>query len=284
MQERSAAGAMLAAFVPEARVRELQAAVEGLELAVVNGLAHHVVAGPPEAVEAARALLAAGGEAHEPLTVDRAFHTALLDPVLDELRTAVEKTGLLPLRTPFVSGLDGVVRRPGWRPGADHLVRQARRTADFHAVLRAVGSTGSDRPTGPAGLVLLELGPSAALTGMARRVLPGAAAVPTSAFRHAVARLHCAGVAVDWAALLAGCGGRMGAAADVSVPASVPLGRSAAGPDHFVRTRAHNGGWHDRTGRTGPGFGAHHAAISAIGRRRSVRTGRTSGWAPTHSS
>ena len=208
MQERSAAGAMLAAFVPEARVRELQAAVEGLELAVVNGPAHHVVAGPPEAVEAARALLAAGGEAYEPLAVDRAFHTALLDPVLDELRAAVEKTGLLPLRTPFVSGLDGVVRHPGWRPGADYLVRQARRTADFRAVLRAVGSTGSARPTGPAGVVLLELGPSAALTGMARRVLPGAAAVPTSAFRHAVARLHCAGVAVDWAALLAGCGGR----------------------------------------------------------------------------
>lgn len=57
-------------------------------------------------------------------------------------------------------------------------------------------------------MVLLELGPSAALTGMARRVLPGAAPVPTSAFRHTVARLHCAGVAVDWAALLAGCGGR----------------------------------------------------------------------------
>ncbi|MET8401202.1 beta-ketoacyl synthase N-terminal-like domain-containing protein [Streptomyces sp900116325] len=205
MQERSAAGAMLAAFVPEARVRELRAAVEGLELAVVNGPAHHVVAGPPEAVEAARALLAAGGEAYAPLAVDRAFHTALLDPVLDELRTAVERTPLLPLRTPFVSGLDGAVRHPGWRPDADHLVRQARRTADFHAVLRTIGSTGSARHTG---VVLLELGPSAALTGMARRVLPGAAPVPTSAFRHAVARLHCAGVAVDWAALLAGCGGR----------------------------------------------------------------------------
>lgn len=211
MQEQSAAGAMLAVFVPGSRVRELQAAVEGLELAVVNGPAHHVVAGPPEAVEAARALLAAGAEPYEPLAVDRAFHTALLDPVLDELRTAIGKTGLLPLRTPFVSGLDGAVRRPGWRPDADYLIRQTRRTADFHAVLRAIGSTGSAQPTGPtgpAGAVLLELGPSAALTGMARRVLPGSAPVATSAFRHAVARLHCAGVTVDWAALVAGCGGR----------------------------------------------------------------------------
>ncbi|MFI8433465.1 type I polyketide synthase [Streptomyces sp. NPDC079020] len=198
MQNDVAPGAMLAAFVSRERVRELLAGVDGLELAAVNGAALHVLAGPPAVVAAARSLLAERGEAYEPLALDRAFHTALLDPVLDELRVLVARTELRPLRTEFVSGLDGSVRPVGWLPDADHLVRQARRRADFAAVLATLG----DAP------VLLELGPSATLTGLVRRALPDAVRVPTRQWEHAVARLHCAGVALDWPALLAGSGGR----------------------------------------------------------------------------
>ncbi|WP_326679396.1 type I polyketide synthase [Streptomyces sp. NBC_01237] len=198
MQRDVAPGAMIAAFVPGERVRELLAAVDGLELAAVNATAAHVLAGPPAAVAAARSLLADRGEAHEPLDLDRAFHTALLDPILDDLRILAEKTELRPLRTEFVSGLDGAARPVGWLPDADHLVRQARRRVDFAAVLDTLG----DAP------VLLELGPSAVLSGMARRARPDAVCVPTRQWERAVARLHCAGTRVDWSALLAGCGGR----------------------------------------------------------------------------
>ncbi|MFI7287510.1 type I polyketide synthase [Streptomyces anulatus] len=198
MLERSAPGAMVSAFVPRARVRELLAVVSGLELAVVNGTAHHVLGGPPEAVDAARALLAARGEAYEVLTVDRAFHTALLDPALEDFRVLADKAELRPLHTEFVDGIDGTVRPAGWRPDAAYLVAQARRTADFAAVLdRLAGSP-----------PLLELGPSAVLTGMVRRSLPDAVCVPTRQWERAVAALHCAGAGVDWAALLDRCGGR----------------------------------------------------------------------------
>ncbi|MFJ9107144.1 type I polyketide synthase [Streptomyces sp. NPDC102283] len=198
MLERAAPGAMVSAFVPRARVRELLAAVPGLELAVVNGAAHHVLGGPPEAVDAARALLAARGEAYEVLAVDRAFHTALLEPALEDFRVLAEKAELRPLHTEFVDGIDGTVRPAGWRPDAAYLVAQARRTADFAAVLdRLAGSP-----------PLLELGPSAVLTGMVRRSLPDAVCVPTRQWERAVAALHCAGAGVDWAALLERCGGR----------------------------------------------------------------------------
>ncbi|MGW8887785.1 type I polyketide synthase [Streptomyces sp. NPDC055749] len=200
MQRGSPVGAMLAVFVSRLRVRELLAAVDGLELAVVNGSAHHVVAGPPAAVAEARALLTARGEVFERVAVDRAFHTALLDPVLDELRVAAEKTELRPVRTEFVSGLDGSVHPPGWLPDAGYLVRQTRRTADFAAVLDTLGEA-----TAP---VVAELGPSATLSGMVRRALPDAVPIPARQWERAVARLHCAGVAVDWRALLEGCGGR----------------------------------------------------------------------------
>ncbi|MFF3322772.1 type I polyketide synthase [Streptomyces sp. NPDC002889] len=210
MQRDTAPGGMIAVFAPEERVRSLLRDVPGLEIAVVNGPGHHVVAGSRQAVAAACGRLREHGHAAEPLAVDRAFHTALLDPVLDELRGAVEKAGLRPTHTAFVSGLDGAVRPAGWLPDADYLVRQARRTADFHAVLRTL-----DPASAGGADVLLEIGPDAPLSGMARRVLPTAVAVPTQ--RHgkaldtlwaAVAGLWCTGSDIDWAALLEGCDGR----------------------------------------------------------------------------
>ncbi|MEU8589399.1 beta-ketoacyl synthase N-terminal-like domain-containing protein [Streptomyces sp. NPDC048664] len=203
-------GAMLAVLADHGRVRQLLDALDGsaygrLELAVCNGPLNHVVAGPPGAVEAARAWLVAHGERSEPLPVDRAFHTALLDPVLDGLREAAGRAELRPVEVTFVSGVDGRARPPGWLPDADHLVRQARRTVDFHGVLRTLA------PRGP----LLELGPGAPLTGLAHRAVPDASCVPTQGHGPdldglwaAVAGLHCAGVDIDWAALLDGCGGR----------------------------------------------------------------------------
>ncbi|MFD3307833.1 type I polyketide synthase [Streptomyces sp. NPDC058694] len=204
-------GAMLAVFAPPEHVRRLLGDIDAtrygrLELAVSNGPAHHVVAGPPAAVEAARAWLAEHDVAGEPLPVDRAFHTALLDPMLDELRAAADKAELRPVQVEFVSGLDGTAYPVGWLPDADHLVRQARHAVDFHAVLRTLASRA----------VLVELGPGAPLTGMARRAVPETLCVPTQGrggadidgLWAAAARLHCAGVDLDWAALLDGSGGR----------------------------------------------------------------------------
>ncbi|MFD4028378.1 type I polyketide synthase [Streptomyces sp. NPDC058576] len=198
MRDRSVPGAMVSAFVPGARVRELLAAVPGLETAVVNGARHHVLGGSPEAVGAVRGMLAARGERFEVLAVDRAFHTALLDPMLEEFGLLAEKTELRPVRTDFVDAIDGTARPAGWRPDAAYLVAQARRTADFAAVLGEL----AESP------LLLELGPSAVLTGLVRRSLPDAVCVPTRDWERAVAALHCAGAGVDWAAVLDGCGGR----------------------------------------------------------------------------
>ncbi len=198
MRDRSAPGAMVAAFVPRARVRELLAAVPGLELAVVNGACHHVLGGTPEAVGAVRGMLAARGEPFEVLAVDRAFHTALLEPMLEEFGLLAGKTELRPVQTEFVDAIDGTARPVGWRPDAAYLIAQARRTADFAAVLGELDGSP----------LLLELGPSAVLTGLVRRSSPDAVCVPTRDWERAVAALHCAGAEVDWATLLDGCGGR----------------------------------------------------------------------------
>jgi acyl carrier protein len=209
MRDGTPAGGMLAVFAAEDVVRGLVTEVDGLELAVVNGPGQYVVGGPPEAVAAARARLAARGTPAESLPVDRAFHTALLDPVLADFRDACGKVRLRPTRTEFVSGPDGVRHPVGWLPDAEHLVRGTRRPVDFAAVLRTLERT-------PGRPVHLEIGPDAPLTGLVRRARPDTAAVPTQrrgdrglgTLWAAVARLHCAGHRLDWAALLDGSDGR----------------------------------------------------------------------------
>ncbi|MFG2360715.1 type I polyketide synthase [Streptomyces mirabilis] len=209
MRDGTPAGGMLAVFAAEDVVRGLVTEVDGLELAVVNGPGQYVVGGPPEAVAAARARLAERGTPAEPLPVDRAFHTALLDPVLADFRDACGKVRLRPTRTEFVSGLDGVRHPVGWLPDADHLVRGTRRPVDFAAVLRTLERT-------PGRPVHLEIGPDAPLTGLVRRARPDTAAVPTQrrgdrgpgTLWAAVARLHCAGHRLDWSALLDGSDAR----------------------------------------------------------------------------
>ncbi|MFF4269215.1 type I polyketide synthase [Streptomyces sp. NPDC001536] len=202
LMQDTAPGAMLAVFADRDRVRRLAAEVGRVELAVSNGPEHQVLAGPPDAIAEAQRLLTGRGLTGVPLPVDRAFHSALLDPVLDDLRAAVGKAELRPVEIEFVSGLDGVAHPPGWLPDADHLVRQARRTADFHAVLNTLAPADA----------LLELGPDTTLTRLARRAVPDTLCVPTGGTPdevwRAAARLHCAGAPLDWAALLEGCGGR----------------------------------------------------------------------------
>ncbi|MFD8862946.1 type I polyketide synthase [Streptomyces sp. NPDC059590] len=206
MRRDSAPGGMIAAFTDEATVRLALADLAGLELAVVNGARHHVLAGPHAALAEADRWFEARGVRRQRLPVDRAFHSALLDPALDGLREAAGAVRFGGVQVPFVSGLDGRTRPPGWAPDPDYAVRQARWPVRFDLVLRELAG-GS-----PAALV--ELGPGEVLTALARRELAGVRAFPTlrrrrglGALWDAAARLHCQGHGLDWGEMAAGCAG-----------------------------------------------------------------------------
>ncbi|MEU1087676.1 type I polyketide synthase [Streptomyces sp. NPDC005576] len=207
MRRHCPPGAMVAAAVDQESAASLVAAVPGLELAVTNGERARVLAGPVESVDRVCALLDGRGTPHERLAVDRAFHTALTEPMLDEFRALAEKTSFAPLRIPLVSSLDGRTRAPGWVPDAGHLVRHAREPVRFDEALRAVAGLRPD--------VLLEIGPHSTLSGLARRALPAVRAVPSlrrgaglAPLWGAASELHCAGADVHWELFLAGTGGR----------------------------------------------------------------------------
>ncbi len=207
MQRRCAPGAMAAVALDREAALALAAEVPGLEVAVTNGERAQVIAGPVTAVDRACALLDERGTPAERLPVARAFHTALMDPMLTEFRAVLGQVELRPVRIPFVSSLDGRTRPPGWTPDADHLLRQTRQPVRYDEALRGIDGHRPD--------VLLEIGPHTTLSGPARRALPDVRVLPSlrrgaglGALWGAAAGLHCAGADLDWRALLADTGGR----------------------------------------------------------------------------
>ncbi|MER5968907.1 beta-ketoacyl synthase N-terminal-like domain-containing protein [Streptomyces sp. NPDC002055] len=207
MQRLCAPGGMVAVLGDRETARLFAAEVPGISLAVVNGERNHVLAGDADAVDRLCKLLADRGQLHERLPVDRAFHTALMEPALEPLRAVAAGITLRPTTVPFLSGVDGRLHPAGWTPDAEYILRQTREPVRFDTVLREIGHHG------PA--AVLEIGPHTTLSGLARRAVPGLTAVPTlrrgageDPLWSAAAALHGAGCDIDWETLLEGCGGR----------------------------------------------------------------------------
>ena len=123
-----------------------------------------VVAGTPEGVElAVEAARAAGVRKVMPLNVGGAFHTPLMAEASDALRPVLAAVDFAPGSAPVVSNGDGLPYADGdeWRGRlVDHLVQPVR----WRASLETIAGLGVDS--------LIEVGPGAALAGMARRTIP----------------------------------------------------------------------------------------------------------------
>jgi natural product biosynthesis luciferase-like monooxygenase protein/amino acid adenylation domain-containing protein len=197
-------GAMLAVYLPESELRPLLS--EQLALAAVNGPALCVVAGPAEAVaELAQQLAERGAEARS-LHVSHAFHSAMMDAILEPYTALVAKIDLQAPQIPYISNVTG-----GWISAAEatdprYWARQIRQTVRFNDGLHALFADPKR--------LLLEVGPGQTLSTLARRHpdKPGEQTVLASLRRPndrladdttvlgALGQLWLAGSAVDWTA------------------------------------------------------------------------------------
>ncbi|GAA2552924.1 hypothetical protein GCM10010435_24070 [Winogradskya consettensis] len=184
MQALPAGGAMLAIEASEAEVRSIVG--DTLDVAAVNGPTSVVVSGPVEAVDA---LIT--DKRTKRLQVSHAFHSRLMEPMLDEFRAVAETIEYAQPSIPLVMG--------GW--DADYWMRQVREAVRFADGIAQLSAQGVSR--------FLEVGPSGVLAGMAATCL-GADDVVVRGDRplEAVAKLHVNGVRVDWTAVLP-AGGRV---------------------------------------------------------------------------
>ncbi|WP_420809056.1 SDR family NAD(P)-dependent oxidoreductase [Amycolatopsis suaedae] len=204
MRELPRGGAMVAVGAAEAEVVPLL--VDGVTLAAVNGPESVVLSGEEGPVARVAAALSERGYRTRKLVVSHAFHSPLMDPVLDDLARALD--GLRPGQPhiPIVSTVTGEqAGADGYTAG--YWVSQVRGTVRFGDALRSAVDAGVR--------TVLEIGPDGPLCAVAHEVLPmESAAVPAlrsglpeeHALLRGLATLHVAGVDIDWHAFFAGTG------------------------------------------------------------------------------
>ena len=202
-------GAMVAVEASEEEVLPLLADREGVSLAAVNGPVSVVVAGEEAAVVEVAEHFEAQGRKTRRLRVSHAFHSPLMDPMLEDFRAVVEGLTFQTPRIPVVSNLTGQVATGDELCAPEYWVRHVRETVRFADGIAAVRDQGVT--------AFVELGPDGVLSAMAAESLPAEAlTVPLlrkdrdeeSAALAALSRLHVNGVGVDWAGLFEGTGAR----------------------------------------------------------------------------
>ncbi|SPE99909.1 type I polyketide synthase [Streptomyces sp. MA5143a] len=204
-------GAMAAIEATEDEVRTALETRAGstagsVAVAALNGPRSVVVSGDEEAVRAVGEAFRARKRRVTGLRVSHAFHSPLMDPMLEEFRAAARKVTYRPPAVPMISDLTGRPADTAQLCSPDYWVshvREAVRFADAVTALPAQGVTS-----------FLELGPDRQLTTMASECVPGGELHLCGGLRRgrsevrslldAVARAHVHGVPVDWRKFFAG--------------------------------------------------------------------------------
>ncbi|SES41636.1 SDR family NAD(P)-dependent oxidoreductase, partial [Lentzea albida] len=189
MEALPSGGAMVAIAATEAEVLPLLG--EGVSVAAVNRADSVVVAGDEAAVLEIAARF--GDRRTSRLRVSHAFHSPLMEPMLDEFARALENLSFREPLMPLVSNVTGaLVTDEVCSP--QYWVRHVREAVRFADGLRALSDAGAS--------AFLELGPDGVLTGLVEDSL----AVPAlrkdrdeeSTVLVAMGQLYAGGVEVDW--------------------------------------------------------------------------------------
>jgi len=199
MQQLPAGGAMLATALPEAQARAALAGSSTPEvgLAAVNGPAATVLSGPVDELDRVEKLLAEQGVRVSRLQVSHAFHSVLMEPILDRFGEALAGLTYRPAQIPIASTLTGGA---GERMDADYWVRQLRQPVRFADAVSTAAGLGATR--------FLEAAPHPTLAPHIAATLDPADPViaalqhrdqhPVTAALTALGQCYADGATVDW--------------------------------------------------------------------------------------
>ncbi|WSS19867.1 SDR family NAD(P)-dependent oxidoreductase [Streptomyces sp. NBC_01190] len=203
MQELPPGGAM---FAISAAVAEVTATLAGKEhlaqIAAVNSPGDVVVSGDEQTCAAIAAHWAEQGRRTRRLTVSHAFHSPLMEPMVDAFGAVLAR---LTFRRPTLAHEVNLGAEQSWTdPG--YWTDQVRQAVGFADMTARIDSAGTD--------VYLEIGPRPVLSGMVRACLPDTKAVVTAVSRRtlaepeglltALAEAYAAGAPADWSAAAPG--------------------------------------------------------------------------------
>ena len=244
-------GAMLAVRAPARSV--LEHLPDDVDLAAINAPELCVVAGQHAAIDSVEAALAEKGFFTSRLHTSHAFHSAMMDGVVAQLRDEARKINLCAPQISYVSCVTGHWITDAEACSPDYWATHCRATVDFAGAIETLRTEGRQ--------VLLEVGPGRTLSTFANQAIgrdPAYTAITSlcdqrgdetndQTMTEAVGRLWLAGLDVDWNLAGATAGRR------------IPL------PTYGFQRKRH---WIDAPppDRTGTGAGAGQVAI------RSART------------
>ena len=219
LMSQMAEGGMAAVFAPAERVapavEAANAASTGAELSIsgYNG-SHQVVSGPIAGIEAISKRFEQEGVRVRRLNTTRAFHSVLVEPILDELEAFFDGVAVQPPALAVVSNLTGRTVEAGQAQDGAYWRRHAREPVAFAQGVGTLADLGVD--------AVLEIGPRSVLASMAASAWPGAPAPVTlsslsppsgdaaesgsarDGFLEAVAEAYRAGLPIRFAGLFAG--------------------------------------------------------------------------------
>jgi acyl transferase domain-containing protein len=202
MQTQPCGGRMAAVMAPIEIVREaLKPVAARVSIAALNGSRQTVISGPGEDVKALLAQFSAAGVKFQELTVSHAFHSPLMDPVLESFEQAATKVSFKVPHLRPVSNLTGQVTSAAQMAQPAYWRRQIRETVQYAASMQTLADAGCT--------VFLEIGPSPVLVGFGRNCIQPEGALWLASMRPgrddweellaSLSQLYVHGVDVDWA-------------------------------------------------------------------------------------
>jgi acyl transferase domain-containing protein/acyl carrier protein len=207
LMERLPGGAMLSVPLPAEELLSLLPA--RVSPAAVNEPSRTVASGPEEAIAELARRLDERGVDHRRLHTSHAFHSEMMEPVLDELTAVVRGLTLAEPKVPYISNLTGTWITPREATDPAYWARHLRSPVRF---ADGVGELLRD----PA-RILLEVGPGRTLSLMAGRHTARAGQPVIASLRHpgeeeddqetvlaALGQLWLAGFQPDWSGFGAG--------------------------------------------------------------------------------
>jgi acyl transferase domain-containing protein/thioesterase domain-containing protein/acyl carrier protein len=199
MQNVRRPGKMAVVFAGRDRVSQELADCDGsVVIALINGPDNTVISGDAATVDRLAAKFTEAGVQVKPLNVSHAFHSPLMDEMLDDFEQFARGLELHAPRVPLAANLTGqlMTDRPAARYWRDHL----RNTVQFAECMARVAEVG------PAAII--EIGPTASLLGMGKRCVPALDAVWLPSLRtghddwqvlaSTVAEYYVRGGQIDW--------------------------------------------------------------------------------------
>ena len=161
LMQSVAPGSMLAVSLSEAAIKPYLN--EGLELAAINGINNCVISGQHPEIQVLLEKLEEQEIGCSLLHTSHAFHSFMMEPIIDSFREKVAATPLQAPKIPFVSNVSGQWITPEEATSPDYWAKHLRQPVRFYQGLETARSQQD--------FIFLEVGPGNTLTTLGKRHL-----------------------------------------------------------------------------------------------------------------